>query len=613
MGELPYLWRTSAPSGVHTNMHTLSNFSEEFHTLFAHVPAPLMLIQELGGIIIAVNPAALKLFECDGINVLGKTTVDLGIWTRPQERSRLMHVIARTGHIENRTVRMRSLTGRTIAVSLSVKAVTMTGLKCFLATFIDVSWQENLAMTLRTNQNHLAMRQSGTLAGSWRLDSAKGLLFFSERAHTMLDQASTNDQAAGLPVGAVVHPDEVDNFLTLAESPSGESNPMDLTLRLRTGGGNYRWFRVWRSALDDCGSLEDIHSYKTLEIARLREAQKAALATSAANMGTWETFLDGTAVWDPQTYRLYGYDPSTTILPHIIFQSVQTTAGFARTARWLGKSLKHGLSLSIEFEIRWPDGQVRWLASQGGFSPATEFAAPSLLGIAWDITEQRRAQDTLRKHQQELSSLTMQLLEQEKLTANKLALALHDQLGQTLTATQLILGVQMSEHPTESGRKMGALLGRAMYEVRNLLMELRPPMLEENGLGPALQNEIERVRSEGAHYEITLDASQSFKESRWPPDVEYAFFMIAREAISNALAHAKADLIQVLLQAEEGGFTMEIVDDGRGFDSENRGLRPGHLGLIGMRERAKAINARLTFCSLPGNGTRVKLTWAALS
>jgi signal transduction histidine kinase len=386
---------------------------------------------------------------------------------------------------------------------------------------------------------------------------------------------------------------------------------MDLPVRLRTGGGNYRWFRVWRSALDDCGSLEDIHSYKTLEIARLREAQKAALATSAANMGTWETFPDGTAVWDPQTYRLYGYDPGTTTLPHVIFQSVQTTTGFARTARWLGKSLKHGLSLSIEFEIRWPDGQVRWLASQGGFSPATEFSAPSLLGIAWDITEQRRAQNTLRKHQQELSSLTVQLLEQEKLTTNKLALALHDQLGQTLTATRLMLDVQMSENPTESGRKMGVLLGRAMYEVRNLLMELRPPMLEENGLGPALQNEIERVRPEGARYEIALDASQSTMQSRWPPDVEYAYFMIAREAISNALAHAKADLIQVLLRTDAGGLAMEIVDDGLGFDSEYRGSRAGHLGLIGMRERAAAVNARLSFSSLTGDGTRVKLMWVA--
>ncbi len=590
-------------------MNTLSNFSEEFHTLFAHVPVPLMLIKELGGIIIAVNPAALKLFECDGVSVLGKTTVDLGIWTRPQERSRLMHVIARTGHIENRTVRMRTHTGRTIAVSLSVKAVTMAGVKCFLATYIDVSWQEDLASTLRTNQNHLALRQSGTTAGSWRWDGATGTLFFSQRAHTMLDPATAHDPAVGLPVGAVVHPDDVGNFLAVTQTHSGETITMDLPVRLRTGGGHYRWFRLWRSASDDCGSLEDIHSYKILEIARLREAQKAALATSAAAMGTWETFADGTAVWDPQTYRLYGYDPGTSKLPQAIFESVQSPAGYAKTARWLGKSLKHGLSLSIEFEIRWPDGQVRWLASQGGYAPATDFSAPSLLGIAWDITEQRREQNTLHKHQQELSNLTAQLLEQEKLTTNKLALALHDQLGQTLTATRLMLDVQMSEHPTDSGRKMGVLLGRAMHEVRNLLMDLRPPMLEENGLGPALQNEIERVRPEGARYDITLDASPSFMSSRWPSDVEYAYFMIAREAISNALAHAKADLIQVLLRADAGGLVMEVVDDGRGFDSELRSSRAGHLGLVGMRERAAAVNARLSFSSLSGDGTRVKLMW----
>ena len=67
MGEVPYLWRTVVPYGVQSTMHTLSNFSEEFHALFAHVPVPLMLIKELGGNIIAVNPAALELLECDGV------------------------------------------------------------------------------------------------------------------------------------------------------------------------------------------------------------------------------------------------------------------------------------------------------------------------------------------------------------------------------------------------------------------------------------------------------------------------------------------------------------------------------------------------------------------
>jgi len=592
-------------------MILLNYFNDESQDLFSHIPIPLMLIKELGGTILEANAAALQLFDCEGLNVLGKTTIDLGIWTQPTERSRLMHDMASKGCIDKCTVRMRTLKGRSLYIALSVRALTLSHVQCFLATFVDITWQEQLAAKLRTSQNFLATDQAGISACTWRFDSASGLLYFSEDAHAMLDPSITQDPLQGLTVEAVIHPRDVDYFLATTKNLPSQDVSVDFQVRLKTAGGYYRWFRLWCRLPGVPGELEDIHEHKVLENVLLREAQKASLATSAAGMGTWETFPDGSAAWDPQMYRLYGHDPGTTLLPQEIFQAAQTPSGYARTERWLGKSLKHGLSMSIEFEIHWPDGQVRWLASQGGYSAASETAGPTLVGVAWDITEQRRAQSTMQKHQQELSNLTTQLLEQEKLTTNKLALALHDQLGQTLTAARLMLDHQMNQHPTESGTRMGALLGQAMEQVRSLLMDLRPPMLEENGLGPALQNEIDRVQPQGSFCDITLDATEGFMDTRWPAEVEYAFFMIAREAISNALAHAKPDLIQVFLRQEPHGLIMEVVDDGQGFSPETGGARAGHLGLIGMRERAAAVNARLSFSSLIGDGTRVSLMWAA--
>jgi signal transduction histidine kinase len=208
-----------------------------------------------------------------------------------------------------------------------------------------------------------------------------------------------------------------------------------------------------------------------------------------------------------------------------------------------------------------------------------------------------------------LSKLTAQLLEQEKVTTSKLALALHDQLGQTLTAARLIVDAQLNAQPTESSRKMALLMSQAMNQVRSMLMDLRPPMLEESGLGPALENEISRVLPAGANYDITLDADEVSMARRWPSEVEYAFFMIAREAISNALSHAGADLIQVTLRAVEQGLVLEIIDDGQGFEPESRTGRAGHLGLVGMKERAAAVMARLTFFSQVGDGTRVQVMW----
>jgi PAS domain S-box-containing protein len=591
-------------------MNLLPFFSEDSLELFERADAPLMVIKELNGAVLAVNTAALQMFELEGHSVAGKTTIDLGIWAQPQERSKLMHVLTRLGRFDRQRVQMRTRTGRILDVALSVNAVTLSKTKCFLATYIDITWQEQLEAKLRARHQQTALAHGASQPATWRFDSAAGVLFFSDSAHAMLELVTARDALLGLPLGDVIHPEDEELFLTNAAHQSGSNGGMDIQVRLHSRG-HYRWYRLWRDAPDGSGGVEGIHSGKVLEMARLREAQKASLAANAAGMGTWETFPDGTAAWDPQMYRLYGHDPGTTLLPQDIFQAVQTPDGYARTARWLAKSLKYGLSLAIEFEIRWPDGQVRWLASHGGYSPASDFSGPSLLGVGWDVTDRRRAQSLLQQHRQELSKLTEQLLEQEKLTTSKLAQALHDQLGQTLTAARLMLDVQMNTQPTESGRSMGVLLGQAMEQVRSLLMELRPPMLEENGLGPALQNEIDRVYPPGLPCDITLDASEGFMASRWPANVEYAFFMIAREAISNALSHAKADLIQVLLRLEPQGLSMEVADDGQGFVPASGAELAGHLGLVGMKERAAAVHARLSFSSLLGDGTRVKLMWSA--
>jgi signal transduction histidine kinase len=353
------------------------------------------------------------------------------------------------------------------------------------------------------------------------------------------------------------------------------------------------------------------HDAQLLELARRRDAEKVTLATTGAGMGTWEMFSDGSAAWDAQTYRLYGYDPGTNKLPSDIFREALTEAEYLRTSNWLSQSLKDSISVSIEFALRWPDGETRWLAAKGKpFLDAN--GRRSLLGINWDITDQRRTLDALHKHQQELSSLTQQLHEQERQTTKKLAQILHDQLGQTLTAARLALEMQLRSQPSAHTVRADAMLSQAMEQLRGMLVELRPPILEEQGLGPALDNETQRQDPANETTELIFQASDGTMQGRWPSEVEYAFFMIAREAISNALAHAKAHLILVQLTARHNDLTLEITDDGCGFAFGATEVRPGHLGLIGMRERAQGVGARLIFSSQPDQGCSVTLTWTPL-
>jgi len=578
--------------------------------LFELTPLPMFLVRADTGSIVAANAHARCLFELGSTQVEGKTSIDLGIWEHPQDRSRLMYQIKGKGFVRDEKVNMRTAQGCPLNVSITIESITIAGAPCLLACFSDLSMRDNLMDRLHYSQNQLELSAGGSLFGSWRLSSDRNFIFLSNRGHIVLNPASTLDQGFGMNLSDLMHPEDLPGFQMAVAATDLGTRFLDLPVRLRAGGGHYRWFHLWSSSPYTRGGIEDIHNHKTLEIDKLRAAQQVALATSAAHMGIFEVFPDGAAVWDPQMYRLYGHDPGTTLLPKEIFESVQTAAGLARTSRWIGKSLKYGLSVEIEFEIRWPDGQVRWLASQGGFSPASELSRPSLIGVTWDITSQHRAKVLLQKHQEDLSRLTGQLLNQEKLTTSRVAQALHDQLGQTLTAARLIADAQMQKQPSEAGKKIVMLMSQAMQQVRTLLMDLRPPMLEDSGLGPALQNEIDRMMNPENNCDITLDTDEDFLTQRWPSEVEYAYFMIAREAISNALSHAKPSLIQVSLHTAHDGLRMEIQDDGLGFEIASRAGLSGHLGLVGMRERASAIQARLSFHSIDGLGTQVKLMWS---
>jgi signal transduction histidine kinase len=91
--------------------------------------------------------------------------------------------------------------------------------------------------------------------------------------------------------------------------------------------------------------------------------------------------------------------------------------------------------------------------------------------------------------------------------------------------------------------------------------------------------------------------------------VEYAAFMVAREALANAIAHGKASLVRVVLTALPRGLRLEVIDDGIGLPSDAERSRPGHLGVVGMRERALAIGARFSMHSPPGGGASVRLDW----
>lgn len=262
------------------------------------------------------------------------------------------------------------------------------------------------------------------------------------------------------------------------------------------------------------------------------------------------------------------------------------------------------------------DGQT--LELEASISQVTVRGRKVLTAILRDVSERARAERQQAQHQMELSELAHRLMEQEKDTTRRLAQILHDGLGQTLTALRLSVEalpeqIEGTQPPAAQERLqvLSELARTAVSEVREALAELRPPLLESAGLAAALDNECRLREREAAPAQLHLLTEDGARTQRWPADVEHAAFMVGREAVINAIRHAEARQITVTVGGDDQTLLLDVCDNGLGLPEELTFGRPGHLGLVGMRERAIAIGARLSVLAPAEGGTLVRLEWGA--
>jgi PAS domain S-box-containing protein len=233
-----------------------------------------------------------------------------------------------------------------------------------------------------------------------------------------------------------------------------------------------------------------------------------------------------------------------------------------------------------------------------------------------DVSSRVKATADKENSRRQLSDLTKKLMLQEKTLVKRLAQALHDHLGQTVAAIRI---VHQTIQARMQGRKvaeierldhqMSALINQAMRQIRQVLIELRPPLLEENGLAAALDNELRNRALTQPEIDIAIYAGPEVAQMRWPAEVEYAAFMVAREAVENALRHSGARRVSVRLRGGALSLHLEVDDDGTGI-LEDLLPRTGHLGILGMQERALGCGATVSVGRSEDNGTRVSFTWA---
>ena len=242
---------------------------------------------------------------------------------------------------------------------------------------------------------------------------------------------------------------------------------------------------------------------------------------------------------------------------------------------------------------------------------------PAALVIAHDITERSRAEAERRRYTEHLQALSHQLIAAQETERRRIAGQLHDEIGQALTALKLNLEALQSNagappNPTVLDESLG-IVEATLQQVRDLALDLRPSMLDDLGLIPALQWYVERLAQRTG---LVIDFRADRVRMPLSDESRTACFRVAQEVLTNVARHAQARNVAVELHCDPTAVELVVRDDGIGFDVEAAGqgaLGGKSLGILSVQERVSSLGGQLEISSTLSQGTEVRARWPILS
>jgi signal transduction histidine kinase len=252
----------------------------------------------------------------------------------------------------------------------------------------------------------------------------------------------------------------------------------------------------------------------------------------------------------------------------------------------------------LDFEVVPPFWMTTWFRGLA-------LAVAVLLALGVHLVRLR----SLRGRNALLRQLAARLQSAKEEECSRISRELHDEFGQTLTAAKLNL--QMLRPTVADAAAAGRLedsitmMDGMIRQARDIARGLRPPLLDEAGLVPAIDQFLKSLAARSGT-RIEFDVAPGVM--RAPPGLNTTVFRLVQEAVGNALRHARANCVQVTLRDDAGALWLVVEDDGVGFDTAaaaRNARRGAHLGLLGMTERVRNAGGTIDLESRPGAGSRI--------
>ncbi len=280
----------------------------------------------------------------------------------------------------------------------------------------------------------------------------------------------------------------------------------------------------------------------------------------------------------------------------------------------LWQTINAGNIWSGEFHNKKKNGELYWESAT--ISPIFDTIGQitHFLAIKEDITDRKRAEIALNKSEKLLRKFASHLQnvrEEEKVA---IAREIHDDLGQTLVALKIDMGLLKtkldklsdfndSKIITDNFVDIVNLIDKTIKTARRIMSGLRPEQLEINGFA---NTAISYLREFEERHQISCEFISEILDIEMSSQQSLVFFRILQESLNNVAKHSRATLVKIYFRIESNKLILEIVDNGIGFDKNNSGRKDSY-GMIGMKERAVLLNGELDIISEIGKGSRVRV------
>ena len=371
------------------------------------------------------------------------------------------------------------------------------------------------------------------------------------------------------------------------------------------------------NALSQTLDLKELFKIITQKTVELLEIDRAAAMIIDQKTGDYPLFTHFSRVKQPPELKIF--PKSIRDFPYIIDQvktgqifCVPDVAKSSLTSKEKSYFRKRGIKsvLSIPFILR---GRLLGVLALNSIREKHEFTEPeiklsraiaNLLSVA---VENANLMEVSKKHSEELEKLSLQIISAQEEERKNLAGKLHDVIAQDLTALQLELKMSQQELPeqcaqTRNRLKEGEGLARqALENVRNLTMDLRPPILDDFGLASAIRWYVDGF-SRRTNIKVALKLQEL--DCKFLPEFETAIYRTIQECLTNVAKHSEASRVNVSLDKKNDYLRIVIQDNGIGFNPEIFHFTSG-FGLFRLKEKTELLGGKFGISSRRGKGTRV--------